>query len=502
MANPIKSLIGQTAIYGLSSIIGRLLNYFLVPLYTHLFLTHEYGVVTELLTYVGFFIIFLTYGMETGLFRFSQNRDYKREEIYATTVSSLFFTSLVFVILVLIFYRNVAELLNYINNPEYILLLGITVGLDAFSSIPFAELRNRNKAKRFATVKLINIGINIGLNLFFLLFCPLVLGENNVIFQYFYPKLDVGYIFISYFITSVITLFILIPEILSVFKKFLFNWQLLKSMLKYSLPLMIAGLAGMTSETLDRVLLKYLIVVPEGIQNSAEYVMGEIGIYGANLKIAILMVLFIQAFRYAAEPFFFNYAKNTDSKELYAKVMKYFIIFGLFVFVGITLFIDFVKLMIDTPYHAGLYIIPILLMSKLFFGIIFNLSIWYKLTNLTKFGAILAFSGAFVSVLLNIMLIPKYGYLGSAWASFFSYFVMMVLSFFIGRKYFKIKYDLLNIFLYFIIALSIYFTNLIIRDITEYYLLVNVLLIISFLIIIIKKEGIDFKTIHLKSFFK
>ncbi|RLD75539.1 MAG: lipopolysaccharide biosynthesis protein [Bacteroidetes bacterium] len=435
--------------------------------------------------------------METGLFRFSQNKDYTKEEIYSSTLTSLFITSLSFIILVLIFYENIAQLLDYANNPEYIFLLGITVGLDAFSAIPFAELRIRNKAKRFASVKLINIGLNIGLNLFFLLFCPLVLGEDNIVFQYLYPKLDVGYIFISYFITSVITLFILSPEVLSVFKKFTFNKQLLRRMFKYSLPLMVAGLAGMTSETLDRILLKYMIVVPEGIQNTGEYIMGEIGIYGANLKIAILMVLFIQAFRYAAEPFFFNYSKNTDSKELYAKVMKYFIIFGLFVFIGITLFIDIVKWMIDTSYHEGLYIIPILLLSKLFFGIIFNLSIWYKLTNLTKYGAILAFSGAFVSVILNIILIPKYGYLGSAWASFFAYLLMMILSFLLGKRYYKIKYDLLNIFIYFIIALLIYLLNIVVRELMEYYIIINVLLIISFVLIVIKKEKISIKSLNI-----
>ena len=202
------------------------------------------------------------------------------------------------------------------------------------------------------------------------------------------------------------------------------------------------------------------------------------------------MVLFIQAFRYAAEPFFFNYSKNPDSKELYANVMKYFIIFGLFVFIVITLFIDVVKLMIDTPYHEGLFIIPILLISKLLFGILFNLSIWYKLTNLTKYGAILAFSGAFVSVVLNIILIPKYGYLGSAWASLFAYLVMIIFSFFLGKKYYKIKYDLLNILIYFIIAIAIYFINIFVRELTQYYLLINALLILSFFLIVIKSSSV------------
>jgi len=491
MANPLKSLLSQTAVYGLSSIIGRLVGYFLIPIYTRIFLDYEFGVVTELLTYVGFLLIFLTYGMETGLFRFSQNKDYNKDEVFATSVGSLFTTTSIFIVAIALFYQNIANLLDYSSNAEYILLLGITVGIDVFSAIIFAELRIRNKAFRFATIKLINIGLNIGLNLFFLIFCPLVLGNDNFVFNNLYPGVDVGYIFISYIITSVVTLIILIPDILKVKRKYLFNPKLLKKMVKYSLPLMVAGLAGMTSETLDRVLLKYLIVVPEGIEKASEYVMGQIGIYGANIKVAVLMVLFIQAFRYAAEPFFFNYSKNTDAKVLYARVMKYFVIFGLFVFVGITLFIDIVKYLIGENFHEGLAIVPILLLSKLFFGIIFNLSLWYKLTNLTKYGAILAFAGAIVSVFLNIILIPKFGYYGSAWASLFSYFVMMLLSFFMGQKFYKIKYDLLNIAMYFVLAISIYFLNLLVRDVFNYYLVINFIFIIVFILVVIKKENID-----------
>ncbi len=502
MANPLKKLLGQTAIYGVSSILGRFLNYLLVPLYTRIFLDYEYGVVTELLAYVSFLIIFLTYGMETGLFRFSQKKRYSEEEIYSNSIGSLFTTSLIFIVIVLIFYENIALLLNYAENPEYILLLGVTVAIDAFSSIPFAQLRIQNRAKRFATLKFINIGLNIGLNLFFIVFCPKVLGENNFVFSNLYAKLDVGYIFISYFITSIVTLLLLLPEIVKVKLKFFGNRVLLKQMIKYSLPLMVAGLAGMMSETLDRILLKYLIVVPEGISQASNYVMAQVGIYGANTKIAVLMVLFIQAFRYAAEPFFFNYSKEKDSKELYARVMKYFVIFSLFVFVGITLFIDVVKIIIDQSYHEGLYIVPILLIGKIFFGIIFNLSIWYKLSNLTKYGAILAFSGAFVSISLNILLIPRYGYLGSAWASLVSYFVMMLMSFIIGRRYYRIKYDLLNILFYFILALGIYFLNTILRKYIEYYIFLNLFLVIIFLITIIRRERIDLGNFDLKSFFK
>ncbi|MCF6239781.1 MAG: polysaccharide biosynthesis C-terminal domain-containing protein [Bacteroidales bacterium] len=489
MANPIKSLIGQTAVYGVSSILGRFINYLLVPLYTYVFLKYEYGIVTELTAYVGFLLIVLTYGMETGLFRYSQQKDFTKQQVYSTVSTSVLATTLIFIIFVFLFYDNIAQLLDYTNHPEYILMLGVTVGIDAFSAIPFAELRIQNKAKRFAIIKLSNIGLNVGFNLFFIVLCPKFCGENNFIYSLFYHRLDVGYIFISYLLASFITLFLLLPEIRMAFVHYQFSASLLKKILKYSLPLMLAGLAGMTTDTLDRILLKYLIVVPEGVANAHQYIMGQIGVYGANAKIAILMVLFIQAFRYAAEPFFFNYSDKSDAKELYALVMKYFVIFGLLVFVGITLLIDIVKYFIGESYREGLVVVPILLISKLLFGIVFNLSIWYKLTNKTKYGAYLAFTGALVSISLNFILIPYFGYYGAAWSSIGSYSVMVLLSFFLSRKYYKINYDIKNISLYFMLALVIYFINLYIKQVFDLYLVINVLMIISFLFFIYKREG-------------
>ncbi len=498
MDNPIKSLVGQTAIYGVSSIIGRFINYLLVPLYTYVFVNQaEYGVVTELSAYVVFLLIILTYGMETGLFRFSQQKDYSKSLVYSTVTTSLLFTTAFFVVLILLFYKDIASLLNYAAHPEYILMLGLTVAIDAFSAIPFAQLRIQNKAKRFAIIKLINIGINVGFNLFFIVFCPKVCGEDNFIYSLFYSKLDVGYIFISYLLASFITLLLLIPEIGAAFKNYRFSGSLLKQILKYSLPLMLAGLAGMTTDTLDRILLKYLITVPEGVANANQYIMAQIGIYGANAKIAIIMVLFIQAFRYAAEPFFFNYSDKKDAKELYAKVMKYFIIFGLTVFVGISLLLDVVQYFIGATYREGLVVVPILLISKLLFGIVFNLSIWYKLTNLTKYGAILAFTGAFVSIALNFYLIPLYGYLGAAWTSIASYSVMIILSFLLGRRYYLIKYDLKDILLYFSVALFVYFVSVYIKQVFDYYLVINLFLIIGFLYFVYRKEKISFSAINI-----
>ncbi len=492
MANPIKSLIGQTAIYGLSSIIGRFINYLLVPIYTYVFVNQaEYGVVTELGAYVVFLLIILTYGMETGLFRFTQQKEHAPSLVYSTVISSLLATSTLFLIIIFLFYKDIASLLDYGAHPEYILMMGITVGIDAFSAIPFAYLRIRNKAKRFAVIKLINIALNVGFNLFFIIFCPRFCGENNFVYQLFYHQLDVGSIFLSYVLASFFTLILLIPDIRLAFVHYQFSGSLLKQILKYSLPLMFAGLAGMTTDTLDRILLKYLTVVPVGEAHPQDYIMAQLGIYGANAKIAIIMVLFIQAFRYAAEPFFFNQSDKKDAKELYARIMNYFIIFGLSVFVGITLFLDIVQYFIGGTYREGLVVVPVLLIAKLLFGIVFNLSIWYKLTNLTKYGALIAFAGAFVSVSLNFILIPRYGYLGAAWTSVFAYAFMLILSYFLGQKHYKINYDLKNIFLYFIVALSIYFINVYIRQIFDYYLIVNVFLLLAFLFFIYKKENLS-----------
>ena len=491
MANPIKSLLSQTAAYGMSSIVGRLIGYLLVPFYTRIFLTEEYGVFTELLAYVGFLLIILTYGMETGFFRFSENTEFNRNTVYSTVLSSVLATSLIFGVIIYLFYGDIAGFIGYSTNPEYVLLLGLTIAIDAFSAIPFASLRLKNKVRKFVTIKIANILINVFLSLFFLYIIPNYFSEDNFFYKTFYNGIDVGYIFISFLLTSLITLFLLIPELFSVIKNYKFDLKILKKILSYSIPLLFAGLAGMIPESIDRVLLKHLITVPEHITDANTYVMSQLGIYGANVKIAVLMTLFIQAFRYAAEPFFFSYAKKGDAKVLYAKVMKYFIIFSLMVFLGITLLIDFVKIIISTDYHDGLNVIPILLLGKIFFGIIFNLSIWYKLTNKTKYGFYLASIGAIVTIVLNFILVPIYGFYGSAWAGFFAYLSMMIVSYFIGKKHYFVNYDFKNISIYLILSLIIYFVNILFRDLTDYYLILNFILLFCFFGVIIKKEKIS-----------
>jgi len=475
----IKQLAGQTAVYGLSSIIGRLLNYLLVPLYTNIFSTGEYGVVTELYAYLSFLIIVLTYGMETGFFRFWESEK-GNLKVYSTSLISLFVSSFVFIVLVIIFSKPIASVLEYNNHSEYVIWLGIIIGFDALTAIPFAYLRQQNKALKFALIKLINILIFIGLNLFFLLLCPLLIKNGIKIPNWIYSsEVGVGYIFISNMFASVITLILLIPTMKI---KFSFDAVIWKKMLLYSLPLLIAGLAGMVNETFDRAMLKRLLT-------DTSTAMEQLGIYGANYKVSILMTLFIQTFRYAAEPFFFSQAKEKNAKELYAQVMKYFIIFGLIIFLGVLLYLDIIKYFIGENFRSGLKVVPILLLANLFLGIFFNLSIWYKLTNKTSWGALLAIFGAVITISFNLWLIPIMGYMGAAWATLICYFAMMVASFLLGNMFYKVKYPLLRIGIYFLAAFAIYAVSLIVKiDSSSISLLFNSFLFVLYIVFVLYME--------------
>ena len=455
--NPLKKLVRQTAIYGLSSIVGRLINYFLVPLYTRIFLPQEYGIVTELYAYASFLMILCTFGMETTFFRFSES-DHEKDAVYSTSLISVIILNLAFILAGVFSSSFVTGRLHYNNHTEYIIYFVLIVGLDAMVSIPFARLRQQNQALKFAVVKLANIMINIFCNFFFLLLCPYLIRHGYDLPRVLYhPSGGVGYVFLSNMIASAITLLILCRDAVRV--KLTFERRLFLEMLCYSLPLLLAGMSGMVNETLDRILLRYLIVVPAGTADAGAYVMSQIGIYGANYKVAILMTLFIQTFRYAAEPFFFAHAKERDSREIYSQVMTYFILFGLAIFLGVMLNIDIIKHFVGRKFYPGIGIVPILLLANLFLGIIFNLSIWYKLNNMTKYGAYIATFGALVTITSNLVLIPKIGYAGAAWATLICYFLMMLLSYFWGQKYFYVEYEIPKIVGYFTFAMALFFLS-------------------------------------------
>lgn len=479
--NPLKKLAGETVVYGFSSIVARMLNYLLVVIYTRVFTAEEYGIINELYAYAAFLIVILTYGMETGFFRFI-NKQEEKKKVFSTSLISLFYSSFLFISIVFLSHQPISEILGYEQYSILILLLGITVGIDAFSTITFAKLRSENRALKFVMIKVFNIGVNILMNIFFLIFLPMIesaVPDSPVLIVYD-PALGIGYVIIANLISTILTLLVLLKEIVKV--KFSFSPGLLKNMLKYSFPLLLSGLAGTVNESVDRILLRWRL--PETV-NAQE----QLGIYGANIRIAVLMILFIQMFRYAAEPFFFKYYDKSDSRDLYARVMKYFIIAGILIFLGITGFLDLFKHIIGSAFHEGLNVVPIVLFGNFLLGVYFNLSVWYKLTDNTKFGAYLAFTGATVTVTINYFFIPIYGYMASAWAHVACYAIMCFLSYFIGMKYFTIPYDLKGILVYFAFAILIFTISSLIsleNEIVDY--IFNALLILIYCAFVIFRE--------------
>ena len=475
----IRQLAGQTAVYGFSSILGRLLNYLLVPLYTRVFLPAQYGVVTEMYAYASFFMIVFTYGMETAYFRFA-SQQHDRKKVFSTTMLSLLGSSAVLVLLIYFFSGNLAEIMTRVTSQNssdyqrYIIWFIMILAMDAVSSIPFAQLRIENKAFRFAFIRIVGILVNIGMNLFFLVICP-KLNSGSWLLQFYDSSLGVEYVFISNFISSIVTLALLLPEFRTM--NFSFDKKLWTEMLIYALPLLIAGFAGMINETIDRIFLKYMV------PGKAEALV-QVGIYGACYKISILMTLFIQTFRYAAEPFFFSHAEKEDAKKTYALVMNYFLITCSVIFLAVMLYIDFVKYFIGEEYRSGLKVVPVLLMANLCLGVFYNLSIWYKLTSKTKWGAYLALIGAGITVLLNFILIPSMGYMGAAWATLICYASMMVISYFIGQKFYRVQYDLRKFFIYTASALIIYFLSGRIEDAfifqASFRIFINTIFLLSF----------------------
>ncbi len=446
--NSFKKLAGDTAIYGTTSILGRILNWCLAPYYSFIFAPEVYAVVTNLYAYVAFFLVLLIYGMETSYFRYA-SRSPEPEKVYSTSLISLFFTSVSFIILAAAFSENIADLLDYGQHPEYITWFAIILGLDAFTAIPFARLRINNRPVKFMVIKLAGIIINILFNIFFLSVCPWLLEKNpeSFIKIIYSPEIGVGYVFIVNLISSAITLFLLLPDIIKISLQF--DRKILYQMLNYGFPILIVGLAGVINQNIDKILIPFLI--PED-QNP----MYQLGIYGQNFKLAVLMNMFIQAFRYAFEPFFFSRASSDDDPKIYATVMKYFVIFGLLIFLGMILYIDIIKVIIDKEYHEGLKVVPIILMANLFFGIYFTLSLWYKLKDMTRYGAYMALTGAFLTLILNLLLIPILGYMGSAISMLVCFLTITIMSYLWGQKYYPIPYPLKRIFTYFLVAIFIF----------------------------------------------
>lgn len=456
MSNPLKKLAGQTAIYGLSTILPRLLNYALVPLFTYKFTNPaDFGINTEIYAYISFLNVILTYGMETAFFNFVTKNENKNA-VYSTALISLLSSSTIFILLGYFSSGLIADKLGYPGNVNFIRWMVLIIATDALMAIPMARLRAEQRPLKFAFVRLGNILVYLAITFFFIHFCKNAYEEDatSTLGKLYDPKIGIGYAFLANLMANVFSLLLLGKQFIGF--SYTFDKKLWGEMMRYALPLLIVGLAGMVNETFDRIILKKLL--PEDVG------MYALGVYGACYKIAILMTIFRQAFQYAAEPFFFSHAKQEDSRKLNALVMKYFVIICSFLFLATMLNMHWIKYFVSRNYWEGLDVVPILLLANLFLGVYYNLSVWYKLTGQTRFGAVMTIFGAIITLAINFIFIPKFSYMASAWATFASYGAMMVLSYFFCQKYYPTKYNIRSFVFFFGFALAFYFVSLLWKD--------------------------------------
>ena len=463
----LASIFKDTAIYGLSSIIGRFLNYLLVPLYTAQLTAASggYGIITNIYAYVALVLVLLTFGMETTYFRFTNKDHTDSETVYGTTLMSVGTVSLAFVVVVLLLLNPISELMGYGEHPEYVGVMAVTVAIDAFLCIPFAHLRQQKKAMKFAALKLLNIVVSIALNL---------------VYFYFMDGKDVAYAFYINLVCTVMLAVCLITEYTG------FRWKLdtklLRTMLSYSWPILVLGIAGILNQAADKMLFPYLY---KGADMQA-----QLGIYGACSKIAMIMAMITQAFRFAYEPIVFAGVKDKDQHEMYAQAMKYFIIFTLLAFLMVVGYLDVLKYIIGADYWVGLRVVPIVMAAEIMMGIYFNLSFWYKVIDKTIWGAIFSGIGVAVLLVVNVIFVPQYGYMACAWGGFAGYGVAMLISYVVGQKYYPIDYPLKDIGIYVTLALVAFFVMTVVRDSQPLWfsLAVNTAFVLLFMTVIIKRD--------------
>lgn len=440
----LKNLVKDTAIYGLSSIVGRFLNYLLVPLYTRVIDADNggYGIVNNVYAYTALLLVILTFGMETTFFRFANKEEENPDSVFSTALGMVSFLCLVFVGVVFLFMEPITIGMGYANHPEYIQIMAVCVALDAFKCIPFALLRYKKRPIKFASLQLLNIVLNITLNLlYFVLFPAMEKDHPGALSMIYNPTIGVGYVFILNLICSVVLTFCFCPELLNT--KWQFDFSLLRRMFIYSWPILILGIAGNLTQFADRII--YPFVQPDDWQV-------PLGIYGACVKVAMIMTMITQAFRYAYEPFVFAANNDKNSKQAYATTMKFFIIFTLLAFLCVMGYMDVLKRIIGADYREGIIVVPIVMAAEIMMGIYFNLSFWYKLIDKTIWGVWLSLAGCITLIVIDIVFIPKYGYIACAWGCFVGYAVSMVFSYFAGQKHNPINYPLKSIAVYVIMA--------------------------------------------------
>ena len=443
----LSSLAKDTAIYGLSSIVGRFLNYLLVPLYTATLSAAGggYGVITNVYAYTALLLVILTYGMETTFFRFANKEGEDPQRVYSTALLSVGATSLAFAVLVVAFVGPISAAMGYADHPSYVWVMAVTVALDAFQCIPFAYLRYKKRPVKFAALKLANILMSIALNLVFFLALPAwyeSTGGEGLVGRIYSPEVGVGYAFYVNLFCSAALMLLLVKELTGF--RYVFDRALLRRMLTYAWPILVLGIAGILNQTADKILFPY---VYRGADAHA-----QLGIYGAASKIAMIMAMITQAFRYAYEPFVFGKAKDRDNRETYAKAMKYFVIFTLLAFLAVVGYMDILRHLIGRDYWEGLGVVPIVMAAEIMMGVYFNLSFWYKLIDKTIWGAWFSGAGCLVLILVNVLLVPRYGYMACAWGGFAGYGTAMLLSYFVGQKHYPINYPVKDIMLYVAVA--------------------------------------------------
>ena len=482
MAN-LKSLAKDTAIYGLSSIAARFIGYLLVPIETAKFNAAggQYGIITNIYAYIALLIIILTYGMETTFFRFMNRPGEDPKKVYPTTLHTVGFTSLLFVVLLALFIHPVASAIGYPDHPEYLMIMGVCVAIDAFTAIPFAYLRYAHKPIKFALLKMVSIAVNIvGVSLYLIVLPAMHVNLFGIYDANF--DLEVVWVFWIELSGSVLTLLLLGKELKAMGNPF--DKATCKRMLRYTWPLLVMGLAGQLNQCASQIIFPYVF------NGNAHDARVQLGIYGACIKIATIMVMITQAFRYAYEPFVFGQSKEKNNKETYARVMKFYIIFTLLAFLCVVAYMDIIRYIIGRSYWEGLEIVPIVMAAEIMFGVFFNLSFWYKLIDKTIWGAWFSGIGAVVLIAFDIIFIPRFSYWACAWAGFASYAVSMVLSYFFGQKYYPIAYPLKSIFTYTLLAVVLFVgmtaSNRYLPMLPA--LLVNTLLLLADVAVIVKKD--------------
>lgn len=479
----LKSLAKDTAIYGLSSIAARFIGYLLVPIETAKFNAAggQYGIITNIYAYIALLIIILTYGMETTFFRFMNRPGEDPKKVYPTTLHTVGFTSLLFVVLLALFIHPVASAIGYSDHPDYLMIMGVCVAIDAFTAIPFAYLRYAHRPIKFALLKMVSIAVNIvGVSLYLIVLPAMHVNLFGIYDANF--DLEVVWVFWIELSGSVLTLLLLGKELKAMGNPF--DKATCKRMLRYTWPLLVMGLAGQLNQCASQIIFPYVF------NGNAHDARVQLGIYGACIKIATIMVMITQAFRYAYEPFVFGQSKEKNNKETYARVMKFYIIFTLLAFLCVVAYMDIIRYIIGRSYWEGLEIVPIVMAAEIMFGVFFNLSFWYKLIDKTIWGAWFSGIGAVVLIAFDIIFIPRFSYWACAWAGFASYAVSMVLSYFFGQKYYPIAYPLKSIFTYTLLAIVLFVgmtaSNRYLPMLPA--LLVNTLLLIADVAFIVKRD--------------